>query len=116
VNDTYGHDVGDDVLKELSDIIMNNIRKSDIFARIGGEEFALIALEMDMQKALKLSEKIRRIVESHNFKTINKITISLGITEFTKGDNKEVIFKRADIALYKAKKEGRNRSEIEIAK
>ncbi|MFT9496971.1 GGDEF domain-containing protein [Anaerosolibacter sp.] len=114
VNDTYGHDVGDSVLKELSDLIQAHIRKCDILARIGGEEFAIIATETNVDNGLVFSEKLRKIVEEYDFKHIGKITISLGVTQFNHGDNSDLIYKRADTALYKAKNNGRNRSEIEI--
>ncbi|MFT9497917.1 GGDEF domain-containing protein [Anaerosolibacter sp.] len=115
VNDTYGHDIGDSVLKELSNLVQNHIRQSDMLARIGGEEFVVVAPETDGDCALLLSEKIRKIVEEHDFMHVGKITISLGVTQFTQGDCSDSIYKRADTALYKAKKNGRNRSEMETS-
>ncbi|WP_300302388.1 GGDEF domain-containing protein [Anaerosolibacter sp.] len=115
VNDTYGHDIGDSVLKELSNLVQNHIRQSDMLARIGGEEFAVVAPETDGESAVLLSEKIRKIVEEHDFMHVGKITISLGVTQFTQGDSSDSIYKRADIALYKAKNNGRNRSEMEMS-
>ena len=114
VNDTYGHDVGDSVLKELSRLVETNIRKSDVFSRVGGEEFAIIAPEINIDNALILSEKIRKVVENHDFKFVNNIRISLGVTEFISSDDSDTIYKRADKALYKAKNAGKNRSEIEL--
>ena len=111
-NDTYGHDVGDIVLKELCTLIKNNIRKSDLFARIGGEEFSIIAPETTLDQALILTEKLRKLVEEHCFANNLKITISLGVTPFQLGDNSKTLFKRADNALYLAKHNGRNRSEV----
>lgn len=112
VNDTYGHDVGDSVLKELSKLIQVNIRKSDILSRLGGEEFGILAPETKIEDAHILSEKLRGIVECHTFKHVGQITISLGVTQFRQGDNIDSIYKRADVALYTAKNHGRNRSEI----
>lgn len=114
VNDEYGHYAGDCVLKELSNIVMENIRKSDIFARIGGEEFAIILPETNAQSAMVLSEKLRKLVSNNAFNQVGKITISLGITQSFRGDTPNIIYNRADMALYKAKNNGRNRSEIEI--
>lgn len=115
INDTYGHDIGDSVLRELSDLVKCHIRNCDILSRIGGEEFAIIATQTSLHNALKLSKKIRKVVEEHNFEHVIKtITISLGVTQFIKGDNIDLIYKRADTALYKAKNNGRNRSELEM--
>lgn len=114
VNDTYGHSVGDNVLKELSLLVQNSIRKCDVLARIGGEEFAIIASDTNIESANTLSEKLRGLVEDHKFLDIGGITISIGFTQFTLGDDSNSIFKRADDALYKAKKNGRNRCESEF--
>lgn len=116
VNDEHGHYIGDCVLKELSSIATQNIRKSDVFARIGGEEFAIILPETNVENAMVLSEKLRKIVSSYNFSQVGKITISLGITQLSTGDDLDIIYNRADIALYKAKNNGRNRSEVEMVK
>lgn len=114
VNDSYGHDVGDLVLKELCKVCENNIRKSDILARIGGEEFAIIAPETSIRSGVVLAEKLRKVIEKHSFEKISQITISLGITQFIDGDTIDDIYKRADVALYKAKNNGRNKLEIEL--
>ncbi|WP_432666421.1 GGDEF domain-containing protein [Wukongibacter baidiensis] len=114
VNDEHGHYTGDNVLKELSNIVHENIRQSDVFARIGGEEFALILPETSVENAMILSEKLRSMIERHNFNGVGQITISVGISEFSMGDNPDTIYKKADIALYKAKNNGRNRCEIEV--
>lgn len=113
VNDQFGHDVGDSVLKELSRLVQANIRKSDILCRIGGEEFAIITPETNGNQAFVLSEKIRTVVENHNFQYVGKISVSLGVTQFVQGDDLDSFYKRADIGLYKAKNEGRNKSVIE---
>lgn len=113
VNDTYGHDAGDSVLKELSWLIQTNIRKSDVLSRLGGEEFGILAPETGIEDAFRLSEKLRGIVEENTFKYAGKITISLGVAQFNQGDSIDSIYKRADNALYCAKNNGRNRSEIE---
>lgn len=110
INDTYGHDVGDYVLKDLATLISNKIRTTDIFARWGGEEFVLVLDTPDLLQAQNISDNLRKEVENSKFKTVGKITISIGISEFkTKNDTFEDMFKKADQALYQAKMSGRNR-------
>lgn len=110
INDTYGHDVGDYVLKNLATLISNKIRTTDIFARWGGEEFVLVLDTPDLLQAQNISDNLRKEVENSKFKTVGKITISIGISEFkTKNDTFEDVFKKADQALYQAKMSGRNR-------
>ncbi len=112
INDTYGHDVGDNVLEELAKIVQKSIRETDSFGRWGGEEFMILARNIEEAEALKLAEKIRQKVEGHYFRDKVEITISLGVTLFSEGDNKEALLKRVDKALYKAKNNGRNRVEL----
>lgn len=109
VNDTYGHDIGDYVLTELSRIIAKEIRESDNFGRWGGEEFMLILPKLNKEEAVRVSEKLRDKVKNHTFKDISQVTISIGTTVFTADDTKETLLKRVDNALYTAKREGRNR-------
>ena len=107
INDKYGHDIGDEILKGIARLLSENVRKdSDIVCRWGGEEFLLVLKNTDKEKALKVAEKLRKIIENHDFNGI-KVTISIGINEFY-GDF-EKTFKLADIKLYQAKKSGRNR-------
>jgi diguanylate cyclase (GGDEF)-like protein len=113
VNDGYGHDVGDEILKELVGVVSRSIRKSDLFARVGGEEFAVIAPETSSDDAMLVAEKIRKNVEENIFSKDIKVTVSLGISQYKSKDDHNTIFKRADNALYKAKGNGRNRSEVE---
>jgi len=108
VNDTYGHDVGDEVLKTLTDIVQENIRRIDIFARWGGEEFLLLCPTTDLDNTQKLAEKLRFAVESTPFSKVNHITISLGASTFREEDSFKELFKRADQGLYHAKEHGRN--------
>ena len=111
VNDTYGHKKGDFVLIELAKVINQNIRKSDIFGRWGGEEFLLILPETRIDKAEKLAEKLRKIVENHDFDGLS-ITISLGVTELKENDNISSLMGRVDKLLYKAKENGRNQVSV----
>lgn len=115
VNDTYGHQCGDYILKEVSKKVSENIRDIDIFARYGGEEFCCLLLEADLSLALCVAERLRKTIAEQKFnydgKSI-KITISLGVSE-VKGKIKtpEDLVKKADSALYKAKETGRNKVE-----
>jgi polar amino acid transport system substrate-binding protein len=108
VNDNYGHQVGDDVLKKISSIAELNKRKSDILGRWGGEEFLIICPDTNLQGALALAEKIREEIEKYDF-GIKTLTASFGVSEYSENDSIEKLIKRADDALYKAKKEGKNR-------
>ena len=114
INDTYGHHVGDKVIKLLALKLQEAIRESDIAARIGGEEFALILPNTDKERALELAQKIRKDMEMSSCKVDDKsvtFTVSIGVDEFehTKDDNLFTALNRADAALYLAKASGRNR-------
>ena len=109
INYTYGHDVCDDVLKSLSLLIKNTIRTNDLFCRIGGEEFAVITPHTDLIGAIDLAEKIRLIVQNNLFETVGHLSISMGVVQYEHCQKKETLYKNADNALYKAKKQGRNR-------
>jgi len=112
INDTYGHQVGDEVLEEVTRVVASINRKSDIFARYGGEEFIILTPETDLSGAMIHAERLRDKIEKYNFKTIGHLTSSFGVTEF-KGENDSIeeLLDRADIALYQAKELGRNRVE-----
>ena len=110
INDTYGHDVGDIVLKELATLISKKIRQQDIFARWGGEEFVLLLQTDDLVIAEKIVEKLRSDIEKAEFSTVKHITVSVGISDFKNFNQTfEEVFKNADNALYQAKTNGRNR-------
>jgi diguanylate cyclase len=114
VNDTYGHQAGDNILKQLGEILNQGCRSFDIVSRNGGEEFSVILTNCTNLKAYDIAERIRKRVEEHPFfinedKQIN-ITISLGIATYPdSAEDNESLFKNADKALYKAKNSGRNR-------
>jgi len=110
VNDTYGHDVGDNVLKEIAFILKDNIRKIDEAGRWGGEEFLLICTNTSLLNAKIVAENIRKNIEDNDFKDIGKLTVSSGVSTFLKDDNSTTLFKRVDSALYKAKNSGKNRT------
>lgn len=113
VNDTYGHQAGDEVLKSIADTISNSIRKSDYAARYGGEEFSVILPETDQTKAIELAERIRLAIEQKEFRisesdTIH-LTISIGVGSSSERIiSPELLIQAADGALYHAKENGRN--------
>jgi len=109
VNDTYGHDVGDIVLKFLSQTILHSIRKVDTFGRWGGEEFILVLSHVDIAQAVKKVELIRKKIEESLIDGKYKITISMGVTQFKQDDTNTQLLKRVDDALYEAKESGRNK-------
>ncbi len=109
VNDTFGHQSGDKVLVGLAGILQENIRKTDLVGRWGGEEFLIVCPETDMDEALTFAENLRSIIESSNFGIDRQVTASFGITEYCEKDYLDTIVQRADRALYLAKEEGRNR-------
>ncbi|MCB9096439.1 MAG: transporter substrate-binding domain-containing protein [Arcobacter sp.] len=113
VNDTYGHLVGDSVIKEIAILIKNSIRKSDYFGRWGGEEFLLILPEIEKQELQKLLEKIKNVIGEHPINEIGTKTVSIGATLYIYNDTITSIIKRADDALYTAKDSGRNKVVIE---
>lgn len=114
VNDTYGHQFGDDVIKNVSFCIRESVRKDDIAARYGGEEFCVVLIHTRKEEAIQIAEKIRKGVESKKFNYVNQITrftISVGVAS-ARMDNllsSRAIIKAADEALYEAKRTGKNR-------
>ena len=112
VNDTYGHQVGDDVLVHLCKVISSSIRSKDIFARWGGEEFILLLLDTQQDSAKVIAENLRKKIESEDFPTVGTLTCSVGVSEYIKGDTIYSLTSRVDEALYSAKEKNRNRVEV----
>ena len=116
INDVYGHDAGDVVLKEVAKVLREHTRKSDAVCRIGGEEFAILCKRADTEGATAIAEKLRAAIEAHSVRVGNKnisLTISIGavsIPDNAGTDSAEKLLKCADVALYHSKKHGRNRS------
>jgi diguanylate cyclase (GGDEF)-like protein len=108
INDKYGHDTGDLVLREITDLITTNTGKEDLVGRWGGEEFLIIANQQDLGQTLLLSERLRMIIENHSFFKVGSVTASFGVAEYKPSDSSEALLKKADIALYRAKEYGRN--------
>lgn len=111
INDTFGHDVGDNALKVFSNKINENIREVDMFARWGGEEFMILMPNVNIEGASSLAEKLRRIIEATEVKKITSFTASFGVTDLNEDDTTESFIKRVDEAMYKAKESGRNKVE-----
>lgn len=112
INDTYGHKVGDDVLIRFASCIKNSLREDDFFARWGGEEFVIIANFAKMKDLEGLVCKLQAAIKELDLLPVPYLTASFGLTLFIESDDEESIQKRADDALYKAKRNGRNRYEI----
>ena len=112
VNDTYGHQTGDQVLIQLAVTVGSAIRATDLLARWGGEEFVLLLPGSDQNAARVLAEKLRLRVASQDFSDVDRITCSFGVAAWEPHDTADALLKKADDALYRAKKNGRNRVEI----
>ncbi len=121
INDTYGHDAGDEVLKEFASRLRANVRGMDLVARFGGEEFVVVMPETDLALAQGIAERLRETVAGTPFtvsggKAEIPVTISIGMGTFDRGDDTpNTILKRADTALYRAKKTGRNKVVYDAA-
>jgi len=110
VNDTYGHDIGDNVLVTMSSLLENNLRDIDIIGRYGGEEFLIILPYTKIKDAEIFAQRLRIAVSTHIFDTVNdNITVSMGLVELLHNENINQIFKRVDKLLYRSKEDGRNR-------
>jgi diguanylate cyclase (GGDEF)-like protein len=109
INDTYGHNVGDSVLIELTHTVKNLLRESDIFVRWGGEEFIVVLQLTSLLNAEKIALDLRKNIEERPFIRVKEVTCSFGVTEFRDGDTQMILLERVDEALYEAKENGRNR-------
>lgn len=108
INDSLGHLAGDAVLKELTALVTQNIRTSDVFARWGGEEFAVLLPENRPEQALFFARKIRAEIQGHLFSIGTRVTCSFGVASFAPDDDVDDLVNRADTALYEVKRSGRN--------
>jgi diguanylate cyclase (GGDEF)-like protein/PAS domain S-box-containing protein len=116
VNDTYGHATGDHVLAEVVRTIQENVRETDGFFRWGGEEFLLLSPGINLEQSVAMAWKIQQIIAAHVFFKVNTLTVSLGVTQARSGDSIDDLLLRADLALYEAKRNGRNRVNFVEAK
>lgn len=110
VNDTYGHQAGDQVLSILAQLLVSRVRRDDAVGRYGGEEFIIMVPGTPKEHVARIAEKLRKSIAEYRFreKNLPPITISLGHASYQSGDTPETLIRRADIALYEAKRAGRN--------
>lgn len=112
INDTFGHQAGDQVLAQLAGAVGGAIRTSDLFARWRGEEFAILLPGSTLDAARQLAEKLRMTLEKQPFPDVGQFTCSFGVGEYAPGDDADRLMKKVDRCLYQAKASGRNRVEI----
>jgi len=112
VNDTYGHQVGDNVLVDFAKVLLDSVEKNHIVGRWGGEEFVIICLDTNLEEATKLATKIKLNIQDHIFPIVKNKTASLGVATYIKGETERELIARADEALYKAKQNGRNQVQV----
>ena len=108
INDEYGHQIGDEVLNKMGIILTEQIRKIDIAARWGGEEFVILLPNSDMETAYEAAERIRRMIEGYTFAPLEKVTASFGVVSYRKGESLEAFVQRGDKMMYQAKANGKN--------
>lgn len=113
INDTFGHQVGDRILAELAALVSSTIRSTDLFARLGGEEFVILLQDNGLKTGNDLAEKIRATIEKHSFPVVGEVTCSFGVAQYCHGDTVQHLVNRADEAMYTAKQNGRNRVEAQ---
>lgn len=116
INDNFGHDIGDLVLKQLAQAWLAELRSSDLLARFGGEEFLVLATQTNLDDAVLLAEKLRVSTAALHIPQVGKVTVSIGVAPFT-SDNleHELFLKQADEALYRAKQTGRNQVRLALS-
>lgn len=114
VNDQFGHHIGDEGIRHVARILLASSRKNDISGRYGGEEFVVVMPNVDLDKATKLAERVRRTIENTPFAKDKKITVSIGVSDSdsTQSYSFDTLCQKADIALCRAKQEGRNRTVV----
>ncbi|QOG13135.1 cache domain-containing protein [Arcobacter sp. FWKO B] len=112
INDTYGHDIGDKVLYSICDLIQSHLRKADVFARLGGEEFVILLNNTTVENAKIVADNLRELVANHKFDDVGYIKVSFGVAEFKQGMTVEQVMKNVDLALYSAKNTGRNKTVV----
>lgn len=117
VNDRYGHDAGDEILSGLADILTDNVRSTDLVARMGGEEFAVILHDISGRQSFATADALRRAVEISKLKCHSgkvPVTVSMGVAVRRTGEKPDQWIKRADVALYEAKQSGRNCVKVSV--
>ncbi|SDT90685.1 sensor domain-containing diguanylate cyclase [Halopseudomonas salegens] len=112
VNDTHGHELGDQVLAKMAEVVMGALRSSDLFGRWGGEEFIVLAVETGAADAGLLAERLRVAVAETSFPPLAQVTISVGAARWQSGETRKQLIARADQAMYQAKQAGRNQTVL----
>ena len=112
VNDTYGHQAGDEVLRRVAKTIELQLREGDLLGRFGGEEFIVMLPQADKKDAMDVAQRIRTAISGFTTEGVGVVTVSIGVSNEITGDNKKSLIKRADTALYHAKANGRNLVEF----
>jgi two-component system, cell cycle response regulator len=109
VNDTYGHDAGDETIKSIAKVLQSGTRGIDVAARLGGEEFGVLLTEMDLRSGLEVAERLRLSIKAVDIPVVGRVTASFGVAEFPRcaRDGRE-LYTAADTALYEAKRAGRD--------
>ncbi|MFN3921765.1 MAG: GGDEF domain-containing protein, partial [Caldimicrobium sp.] len=108
INDIYGHAKGDEVLVKVAQILKDNLRASDLCGRWGGEEFLILLRSANLFQGLNKAEKLRELIAKLNIPPIESITASFGVAEYNSPESYEETLRRADLALYRAKSQGKN--------
>lgn len=112
INDTYGHNIGDEVLINIANLLSSTLRSSDISARWGGEEFVILLTNTNLEKGFTTIEKLREVIATLQHDIVKNITVSIGITEVLNNDILNKSVKRADDALYISKQTGKNKTSV----
>ena len=113
INDTYGHNAGDEVLKKIGELLAENIRQEDMAARIGGDEFNILLPETSLEKAAEFAERLRVKIDQLDLDDIShKLSASFGVVELDEDESKDELLQRADENLYHAKETGKDRIDI----
>jgi len=108
INDTFGHDIGDYAIVEMTKIVKEYLRESDIFGRVGGEEFMILLPYTSVEQAKNIAQRIRKEVDEYRFTSIEHMSVSQGVVQYKEAESANAMLKRVDIALYEAKTRGRN--------
>ncbi|MDH4944369.1 diguanylate cyclase [Sulfurimonas sp. C5] len=108
INDNFGHDMGDYVLQEATQVIGRVIREIDTLGRYGGEEFLILLPYSNLSNALEVAERVREAIASHHFEGLKQVTISLGVAEYQENESLQSLLKRIDEKMYQSKHLGRN--------
>jgi diguanylate cyclase (GGDEF)-like protein len=115
VNDTFGHNTGDDVLRGVARLMQQRVRVEDLIGRWGGEEFLVICVDSSLDAAVELAERLRQRLLQHSFAQVGTKTASFGVASATPNDTPGSLVERADRALYLAKQSGRNQVRASAA-